>query len=237
MFRAMLRLGSTDGALSLNVKMTEEIIRKLTNEILAGINSEAQVVYVMAGIRKLIERDERGEEFPTLKFHCDWVLHSKLEGSAAKQILRLFDSAEERMQQGKTFEQLPSKIRREIDKVSQMESFQEELEKFLNTYGLPSISYQRIDGWTFFLHLYSLVIQDIPLQVGVVKKKLKDPPLKPPPPIIHLSHVTVRCELARETIKHENGEEMLFRIWWTLFPKAGEPKAFWIENSFSISSQ
>ena len=38
--------------------MTEEIIRKLTAQLNNGITTEVQVVYLLVGIRKLIERDD-----------------------------------------------------------------------------------------------------------------------------------------------------------------------------------
>ena len=66
--------------------MKEEIIRKLTAQLNEGITTEVQVVYLLVGIRKLIERDEKRERYPVLNFSCDWVLHSKLDRSGAKAI-------------------------------------------------------------------------------------------------------------------------------------------------------
>jgi len=74
--------------------MADELCRKLTVELQQGVTTEPQVVYIMAGIRKLIERDGIAERYDTLKFHCNWVLHSRLEGRAAREILHLFDTAE-----------------------------------------------------------------------------------------------------------------------------------------------
>jgi hypothetical protein len=56
--------------------MTKDIIRKLANETEAGITTEAQVVYVLAGIRKIIERDKIGDQYAAPRFHCDWALHA-----------------------------------------------------------------------------------------------------------------------------------------------------------------
>ena len=50
---------------------TPEIIRKLTDELDKGIATEVQTVYVLAGIRKLIERDRIEGQYADLKFHCD----------------------------------------------------------------------------------------------------------------------------------------------------------------------
>jgi hypothetical protein len=72
---------------------TRDIISKLTRELDAGIETEVQAVYLLAVSRKIIERDNIGGQYPDLKFHCDWALHSKLTGPAAQGVLRKFDAA------------------------------------------------------------------------------------------------------------------------------------------------
>jgi hypothetical protein len=66
--------------------MTPDIIRKLTAELDQGITTEVQVVYLLAGIRKIIERDNVGDRYSDLKFHCDWALHSRMDRAAAKAV-------------------------------------------------------------------------------------------------------------------------------------------------------
>ena len=73
---------------------TPEIIRKLTEELDNGITTEVQVVYVLAGVKKLIERDKVEDQYADLRFHCDWVLHSGMDRAAAKAILKQFDAAQ-----------------------------------------------------------------------------------------------------------------------------------------------
>jgi hypothetical protein len=215
--------------------MTDEIIRKLTAELNPpGINTEAKVVYLMAGLRKLIERDQLGEKFSVLKFHCDWVLHSKLEGTAAKEILAMFDKAEGLMH-NTPYEKLPASLRRKIDNISKMESFEEEMSSCFAHYNLPAIMHAGADGWTHFLHLYTQVVQDIPLSVAVPTAKKKPTSSKPVQTAFqHVSSLVVTCELAKETIKYEGGEEMLYKIWWTIKPTKDEPKSFFIMNSFPL---
>src|SRR5260370_1442382 len=59
-----------------------EIIRKLSEELDKGITTEVQVVYVLAGVRKVIERDKVEGQYADLRFHCDWVLHSSMDRAA-----------------------------------------------------------------------------------------------------------------------------------------------------------
>lgn len=173
--------------------MTEEIVRKLTAKIENGITTEVQVVYVLAGIRKLIERDDLGAQYPALNFHCDWVLHSKLDRAAAKAILREFDAAHPLLKSGMA---LPRALQNKIDDISKMRTFEEELTRFLEKHGLPPIA-QDVDGWSHFLHLYTQVIQDIPLMVKASSGDATQ----------HISKVVVHFEPGKETQKFGDRED------------------------------
>ena len=189
--------------------MTKDIIRKLTAELDSGITTEVQVVYVLAGIRKIIERDDLRGQYPSLNFHCDWALHAHLDRAGAKAILKHFDAAQPLFNGNLDIYDFPSDLRQEIDRISQMKLFRKELITFLNAYDLPPITRRRSDGWTHFLHFYTQVIEDIPLVVA------------DPSTTQHISKIVVQCELARETVKHEGYEEMLFKVSWNIYDKQG----------------
>jgi len=215
--------------------MTRDIIRKLAGEFDKGITTEVQTVYVLAGIRKLIERDEAEEEYAGLRFHCDWALHSRMDRAAAKTILRKFDAAHMLLLQGNIeLHNLPSELRIEIDRISRMKAFAEELSRFLAAYGLPPLTKHRSDGWSHFLHLYTKVIEDIPLMVSLptARKTAKAGAADGAPK--HISHVTVHFESAPETIKHAGEEEVLFKVTWTIHDKNGQSGDIFILNSFSL---
>jgi hypothetical protein len=201
--------------------MTEEIIKKLTAELSKGITTEAQVVYVLAGIRKLIERDDKATAYSALNFHCDWVLHSKLDRAGAKAVLRLFDAVQPLLKGEKD---LPQPLQREIDDISKMRSFEKELTGFLAEYGLPPVAHDA-DGWSHFLHLYTRVIQDIPL---VVKPSSPDAAQ-------NISKIVVHFEAARETQKFEDREDSVYRVVWEILDKDGESGTISIYNSFDIA--
>ena len=203
--------------------MTPDILYKLTTELNRGITTEVQVVYLLVGIRKLIERDKIEDQYPALKFHCDRALHSSMDRAAAKAVLKEFDAAHTLLRGNVELHDLPAPLKSEIDRISKMRSFQKELSKFLTAYGLPLLTQHRHDGWVHFLHLYTKVIEDIPLVVAIRDSGPK-----------HISHVTVNFEEARETIKHEDGEELLFKVTWTIHDKNGQSGAIDIINSFSI---
>ncbi len=204
--------------------MTPDILKKLTRELDAGIKTEVQVVYLLAGIRKLIERDEIKEEYADLNFHCDWALHSKLDRATAKEILKKFDAAHALLRGQIKLRDLPPPLSTEIERISKMSSFEKELSRFLAEYDLPPLTKNRPDGWSYFLHLYAKVIEDIPLMVALPaekKKKSKTATTDSAPK--HISHVTINFAEAREMIEHSTGEkEVLFKVTWTIHDKNGQ---------------
>jgi hypothetical protein len=216
---------------------TPDIRAKLTRELLAGITTEVQVVYLLAGIRKLIERDGVSDQYPDLKFHCDWALHSKLEGTGAKAILRQFDAAHPLLKGGVELHKLPLELRSEINRISRMESFHKEINKFLAKYKLPPLTQHRPDGWAYFLHLYAKVVEDIPLSVSIAaaRKNGAKPKAACSAPNVapqHISQVTVHFEQAR--VKHPGmREEDLFKVTWRIHDKNGGSGDVFVINSFS----
>ena len=201
--------------------MTEEIIRKLTAQLNKGITTEVRVVYLLVGIRKLIERDDQRAQYPKLNFYCDWVLHSELDRSGAKAILREFDKAHRLFKRGRN---LPRELQNKIEELSGMRSFEKELTGFLESYGLPPIA-QNVDGWSHFLHLYTQVIQDIPL---VVKSSSR-------PDAENISKLVVRFEAVTETHKFGDREDLVYRIVWQAFDKTGGSGMYYVYNSFDIA--
>lgn len=203
---------------------TPEIIHKLARELDAGIETEPQVVYLLAGTRKLIERDGAEANYPDLRFHCDWALHASMNRAAAMAILKKFDDAYPLLSAGAQLDELPRPLAQEIDRISKMTSFEKELSQFLSDYELPQLTAARRDGWAHFLHLYAQVIADIPLMVSAPGGE--DAPK-------NLSYVTVKFELARETLKFQEVEEVLYKVSWLIYDKAGKSGEIFVLNSFS----
>ena len=192
---------------------TPDIIKKLKKELERGIASEARAVYLLTEVRKLIERDKAKSAYPNLKFHCDWVLHAKLTGPAAQEILRQFDTAHPLLRDQKLkLHDLPRMLRSEIKRISEMRSFREELDELLADYGLPPLK----RGWTHFLHLYAKIVEDIPLEVTGNNAQ-------------HISKVVVHFAKAKKKL---NGET-IYRVKWSIHDKNGQHGSIEIYNSFS----
>jgi hypothetical protein len=198
---------------------SRDIKAKLTQELRSGITTEVQVVYLLAGIRKLMERDKIKETFATLTFHCDWVLHSDLKGPMAQSILASFDTANLSLKDG-NLPDLPFELRKDIDNISKMKAFEDELAAVLEHYGLPQLNETRpVDGWTHFLSLYCKVIEDIPLVVTDWNATAKS-----------ISKVAVNFEEARE--EADLGNHTLYRITWRIEDKNGKYGVIEIYNSY-----
>ena len=199
--------------------MTRDILERLDALLRSGIMDEAQVVYLMAGIRKLLERKEAKEQYKYLKFHCDRTLHSKLEGTAAQDVLKYFDAANWHLKAGAELRKLPADLRREIDNISQMKHFEEELDSFLKGNSLPSIDTARHDGWIHFLHLYAKVVEGCPLVISQKNADNSD-----------VVSVTVDLELAKQPVD----DNLPFKVTWTVEDKNGRSGSLFIINSFSL---
>jgi hypothetical protein len=131
-----------------------------------GMTSEPQVVYVLVAIRKLIDRDRREEEYPDLSFHCNWSLHASMNRKPAQALLKVFDDAHAFFRDNRASKSPPNDLSREVDRISQMKTFETDLSRFLEDYDLPPLTCVASDGWARFHFLYTQVIEDIPLQVS-----------------------------------------------------------------------
>jgi hypothetical protein len=205
------------------VSVTEEIIRKLTAELDAGIETEVQVVYLLVGIRKLMERDDRKNDFPSLLFHCDWVVHPQMDRAPARSLLRQFDELQGQWTARDGIARLPEALQREIDDITQMRGFRKELNAFLQQYRLPALTPAGPEGWTRFLNLYARVVADIPL---VVKPERAGE-------FRHVERVTVKFD-------HDNApsvnDEPSFRVSWKIEQRGGSQDGFYVIHKYRADS-
>lgn len=198
--------------------MEPEILRKLGTLLREGINSETQAVYLMAAIRKLLEQQGAKQQYYYLNFHCNWALHSKLSGDAAQNVLKHFDEANTHLKTGKHLHELPRRLQNEIDNLSKMKHFENELAAFLQANRLPPIDAARSDGWVYFLHFYANVISDCPLVIAAENAAAG------------IKSVTVKVELAN----HAMNDDMMFKVTWEVLDKNGLSGSLDIYNSFSL---
>jgi hypothetical protein len=195
------------------------IVSKLEKLLAHGIRSEAEAVYLMVEVRKLLEQQDAKKQFPYLTFHCDRALHAKLSGPTAQRILRLFDTASVHLKAGAELHQLPGLLKVEVDRISKMRYFEQQLESFLQNNGMPTLESTRADGWIHFLHFYAQVVEDSPLVMTAKNASAT------------IASLILRLELAKRV---EHGE-MFFKVSWIFQDKNGRSGEIFVINSFTLN--
>jgi hypothetical protein len=133
--------------------MQDSIVAKLTKELNNGIHTEAQTVYFLVQIRKLMEHNS-DNSYDTLKMFCDWGLHIEL--SKNRQIIKMLEEFDEAMaREDKGY----GPIR--YDYLS-LNKFKESLKDFLADFSLPQNILSR-EQWSIFIRLYAKVVSDCPV--------------------------------------------------------------------------
>src|ERR1700676_2242347 len=198
-----------------------DIVKKLKAHLAKGITTEADALYLLTEVRKLLEQEQLKRAFHYLTFHCDWTVHSKLEGPGAQAVLKHFGEANIHLRAGAELKDLPADLRNEIDRLSKLTYFKRELSQLLKDKGLPDLSASRPDAWSHFFHLYAKIIEDCPLVVTAKNAGAT------------IEMVTVHFELAKEQIEGE----MLYKITWTVSDKNGQSGDIFVINSFSGGEQ
>lgn len=110
----------------------EKILEKL-NDILSRENlheiSEAEVIYILSKVRKLMELDGSKEKYQFLNFYCNLALHAKLEGRPPQKVQNMMLKIHN---QDESF----------IYSIFWLEDFHNEFKLFINEKELPSKLYE-----------------------------------------------------------------------------------------------
>lgn len=126
--------------------MKGELKDKLFIELNKEIKEEAQVIYVLSCVRKIIESNKQKKKYKILKFYCDWALHIEINNTKAIRPL-LDEIIEGNSNAGMSF--------------FTFEPFHKDLNLFVKEYNLPKNKYNNI----IFNKLLSQIYTDTPLIV------------------------------------------------------------------------
>jgi hypothetical protein len=152
--------------------MESAIVQKIRTLLQRGIATESEVVYFLVEIRKLMDmqagrKDRAAEKYASLRLYCNWVAHTDLSNTQAREIVKQADAAYPKLLDGTLTETEKNEFRRIFD----LNSFREDLSEFLRHCRLPPFS----DGeWNRFLASFLNVIVDCPLVCKVKDPKLND---------------------------------------------------------------
>lgn len=153
--------------------MTKDIVGKLKSHLSSPIDDEPKVVYLLAEVRKLLERDDPTHSNQALWMYCHWALHVDLSSpKATMDFLRRVD----RWITNTVAYLTPSGPWEffEEDHLCRdfifLTTFRQQLRGFLKRYGLP-LSLCDLDAqWYAFLAAYGGVIEDGALSAVPDKK-------------------------------------------------------------------
>lgn len=135
--------------------MKNNIKEKLSIELNREIKTEAQVVYILSRVRKILEI-ENNKEFKILKFYCDWALHSEIDN--VHPVKEMLDGIV-----NNTGEHL-------FDFVS-FKLLHEELRSFLEEQRLPTTICESGEQGNMFNMFLSEIYSDTPLVIKTITKK------------------------------------------------------------------
>lgn len=143
--------------------MTKDIASKLRGHLSQPIETEPDVVYLMAEIRKLLERDDKEHNNKAIWMYCHWALHvDPTKGGTTGQFLKTIDRWVTN-----TVAYLepngPWKFMEEVYLFRDflyLDTFRRELKGFLANYQIPTTLCESDEWWFKFLEKYSGVIED-----------------------------------------------------------------------------
>lgn len=200
----------------------EQIIWNLEIMLQQGIASEHEALSFIVRIRKLLELKNALKKYEYLTFHCDWAVHARLSKSAAAlKVLARWDAANVYLRDGTKLAELPLDLGREIEGLSKMEYFYDQLEDFLKANNLPGMNSTRPDGWPHFLHFYSQLIEESPLEMKDISKTIES--------------VTLKVEFADQS--KVDGDDVWFKVRWLIFDRNKKHGEVFVIHSFSLKPE
>jgi hypothetical protein len=143
--------------------MTKDIIGKLMKHLSKPITSEPDVMYLLAEVRKLLERDDKAHANGALWMYCHWALHVDLTSPRTtidflKRVDRwITNSVAYLTPSGPwTFLEEHNLFRDFIF----LSTFRQQLGGLLKSYGLPTDTCDLDEQWYAFIEAYGGIIED-----------------------------------------------------------------------------
>jgi hypothetical protein len=158
--------------------MTKDIIKKLCAHLNAGIDTECKVVYLLAQIRKILDRDDpqrQSSDYTALWMCCHWAVHPDL--TSLQTTGEFLDKVDRWITNTVAYLQ----PRGEWSFVEEFNLFRDfiflatirnQLKTFLQRYNLPTDLCDLDESWHQFINAYGGVIED-----GTLSLKTNSNPL------------------------------------------------------------
>ncbi|OFW08629.1 MAG: hypothetical protein A3G20_01020 [Acidobacteria bacterium RIFCSPLOWO2_12_FULL_59_11] len=198
--------------------MRNDIIEKIRVHLTKPVHTEAEVVYLLVEIRKILEDLADGHPYPSLRFHCDWALHTKLSGTLTRNLLQEVEALCASIRSMEMKNQPAMQDSGRLLRILDLSLFRDNLRQLLHDNGLPTTLPDDWDLWVGFLAGYFKVVEDCPLICTVARNPTSES-LSNVPRLIKLVisttpdaflivqkevRVPVKCELSFDNGVREN---------------------------------
>lgn len=155
-----------------------DINDKVRTHVLRAEWSEADAVYLLVEIRKLLERlkNQTPRPYRSLWMHCDWSVHTELSASHAQSIVQELDDYFDKLGfdwNGATATGggLNPAEYNKFTEILGFKRFREDLNSFLTDHKFSTGLCDDEERWLIFLQAHIGVIADAPLVYSVSKPK------------------------------------------------------------------
>src|ERR1017187_471167 len=199
----------------MNRELRAKLIKRITTVLNGWFNGDG-LTLLLKDVRMLLEDLGEAELYPSLKLHCDWVLHSELSGPKVRKILRDFDS-----HWGDWISHqipFPEEFANSLPYNLGFVGFEKEFIGFLSKYGVKFNPFEDRAKWHAFELLYCSLVKDTRFRYKDRKK-----------PLQHINGAKVRMypmsEHPHEGKDYRPGDYLPYGIEWT-FTMNDEPVWF-----------
>lgn len=148
----------------MTIRMTKDIISKLRDHLSRPINTECAVVYLLAEVRKILDKVQQEPKPFALWMYCHWALHVDLTHSRTtltflKPVDDFIVNTVAGFEPDDSYQMLDS--HRLFCDLIFLDTFRSQLRQFLQDHDhLPTELCDRDDWWFPFLSAYAGVIED-----------------------------------------------------------------------------
>ncbi len=150
--------------------MKAKLTRRI-REVLSQPLTPSAMTSFLADTRKLLEAVGATKQYKALKFHCDWVLHTKMDRGIVRDLLKEFDEIWDGWITHRRH--IPKDFADSLANRIGFYGFEQELRQFLGKYGIQLPAADSREIWLPFEKVYCEIVEDCPLRYSDAKHPLK----------------------------------------------------------------
>jgi hypothetical protein len=139
----------------------DEIVGKLARYTYANPEEEADVVYLIVQIGKIIERQGDEVNFPSLWFYRNWVVHYQLDKKGRDARTKMLDKLNDAVSAVVAYKH--DEILRHLEDAVSLKNLHAEIARFVKSHRLEKPGFDYVDWFKKFDILLINILVDLPL--------------------------------------------------------------------------